>query len=109
METIIANRIRKHYKETNFLSPFQHGFRSTEGVDELLALLRLRWAKFILRKHQPDLPKNVEPVVHAIFLDIRKLLTRFGMQAYFINYIKAESLVKHSTGYETFYTVEDKL
>ena len=47
----------------------QHGH---EGVDELLALLRLKWAKLILKKHQKNLPKNVEPVVHAIFLDIKK-------------------------------------
>ena len=72
METVIANRIRKHYKDTNFFSPFQHGFRQNEGVDELLTLLRLKWAKLILRKNQPKLPKNVEPAVHAIFLDIRK-------------------------------------
>ena len=51
MESVLATRIRTHYHNTNFLSSVQHGFRCTEGVDELLALLRLKWAKLVLRKH----------------------------------------------------------
>ena len=72
METVIANRIRNHYKTTGFLSKYQHGFRRNEGVEELLALLRLRWARLILKKHVKEIPKHIEAVIHAIFLDIRK-------------------------------------
>ena len=41
MESVLATRIRNHYKDTNFLSHVQHGFRDTEGVDELLTVIRL--------------------------------------------------------------------
>ena len=79
METVIANRIRSHYQKTNFLSQFQHGFRRHEGVDELLAVLQLKWAKLIQRKHVKKLAKHLEPVIHAIFLDMEKAFDKLGL------------------------------
>ena len=58
MESILANRIRDFYYDTGFLCKTQHGFRRNEGVDELLLLLRLRWAKLVLKKHTNSNPSQ---------------------------------------------------
>ena len=60
MESVLANRIRNFYHDTGFLCKTQHGFRRNEAVDELLLLLRLRWAKLILKKHNPQEPSPTQ-------------------------------------------------
>ena len=95
LEHIISSNIYSHLPQVKIFCDVLHGFRERRSCKSQLIVTIDDFMKYL----------NSKGLIHAIFLDFKRLLTRCHTRSFVTNQLHIEYKAKLYSGYLTFYLI----